>query len=345
MDNLFSEYARSSRRRLLLLALAALLVALATVRDISTGAAGLSAGDVLSAIFAPGSVSPTARAVVWSLRLPGALTAMCVGASLGLAGAVMQTILANPLASPYTLGVGAGAAFGASLAIVLDLRIAALPPEYTVPALSFAFASLVCALVAVLGRSRGGGSSAMILAGIALLFLFQALQALLQFFATEGDLQAIVFWTFGSLQKAAWPKLAVTGGILAVCLPLTLRDAWRYTALLLGDEKAESLGVNTGALKTRAFFIVSLLTASAVCFTGTIGFVGLAGPHIARALAGDDQRFYLPLSSLCGALILCAASAVSKSVVRGAIFPIGVITALTGVPFFFALVLRRRRYQ
>ena len=345
MDDFTREFARASQRKLAYLILAGLLVALAVVRDVSTGAATLSAREVIEAIVSPRSVAPTVRAVIWSLRLPSALTALAVGASLGLAGAVMQTVLGNPLASPYTLGVGAGAAFGAALAIVLDLHIAALPPEYVVPAFSFVFASLVCALVAALGRARGGGSAAMILAGIALLFLFQALQALLQFFATEGDLQAIVFWTFGSLQKASWPKLAVTGGLLAVCVPLVMRDAWRYTALRFGDEKAESLGVNTGALKTRGFFIVSLLTASAVCFTGTIGFVGLAGPHIARALAGDDQRFYLPLSSLCGALILCAASVVSKSVVRGAIFPIGVVTALTGVPFFFALALRGRRGQ
>jgi len=337
-----SSYARQSKRKCSLLLVFAALLLLAVLRDVTTGAAGLGFKQVTAAVFAPDSVSPTARAVVWSLRLPAALTAAVVGASLGLAGAVMQTILANPLASPYTLGVGAGAAFGASLAIVLDLHLASLPPEYIVPLFAFVFAGGVCLVVAMLGHSRAGSSAVMILAGIALLFLFQALQALLQFFASEGDLQAIVFWTFGSLQKAAWSKLGITAAILFAALPLVLCDAWSYTALLLGDERAESLGVRVASLKRRAFVLVSLLTAAAVCFTGTIGFVGLAGPHIARALCGDDQRFYLPLSSLCGALVLSAASTLSKSIVTGGIFPIGVITALTGVPFFFALALRGR---
>ena len=337
-----SSYARRSRRKCALLLLFAALLLIAVLRDVTTGAVPLSIGQVARTVFFPSAAAPASRAVVWTLRLPSALTAVAVGASLGLAGAVMQTILANPLASPYTLGVGAGAAFGASLAIVLDVHAAFLPPEYVVPVFAFAFAAGVCLLVALLGHSRSGGSATMILAGIALLFLFQALQALLQFFANEGDLQAIVFWTFGSLQKATWPKLAVTLGIFAAALPLVMRDAWRYTALLLGDERAESLGVRVAELKRRSFLLVSLLTAAAVCFTGTIGFVGLAGPHIARALVGDDQRFYLPLSALCGSLVLSAASTVSKSLVTGGIFPIGVITALTGVPFFFALALRGR---
>ncbi|MGN0837548.1 MAG: FecCD family ABC transporter permease [Pyramidobacter sp.] len=338
-----ASYKDFSRRRVLLLLLFSALLALTALFDMTVGAARLPVAEILKGVFHPGSVSDMTRAILWTLRFPASLTAAAVGAALGLSGAVMQTILRNPLASPYTLGVGAGAAFGASLAILCSFHVPFLPADAFVPLFSFVSAMSVCLLIYALGRVRGMSSDTMVLAGIALLFLFRALQALLQYFADEGDLQAMVFWTFGSLQKAAWPKLAFTAAVFALCFPAVMRDAWKYTALLLGDEKAESLGVKTSRLKLRGFFLVSLLSAAAVCFVGTIGFIGLAGPHIARLLAGDDQRFYLPLSSLCGALLLSAASVISKALHPGSIFPIGIITSLIGVPFFFALILRRWR--
>lgn len=341
--NGISSYKDFSRRRILLLILFTALLILTALYDMTVGAARLSISEILECVFHPSAAADMTRAILWTLRFPASLTAVVVGAALGLSGAVMQTILHNPLASPYTLGVGAGAAFGASLAILCDFRVLFLPVDSIVPLFSFAFAMSVCLLIYALGRTRGMSSDTMVLAGIALLFLFRALQALLQYFADEGDLQSMVFWTFGSLQKASWPKLGFTALILALCFPAVICDAWKYTALLLGDEKAESLGVKTAHLKLRGFFLVSLLSAAAVCFVGTIGFIGLAGPHIARLLAGDDQRFYLPLSSLCGALLLSAASVISRTLHPGSIFPVGIITSLIGVPFFFALVLRRWR--
>lgn len=319
---------------------AAVLLAVLFLRDVTAGAAGLSFAQVLRGLFAPQSVPPMTRVILWTLRLPSAVTALLTGAALGISGAVMQTILRNPLASPYTLGVGAGASFGASLGIVLNVSLPGVPAEYLVPLWAFGFAMLICVFLYLLG-SRGEGPDGLVLSGIALLFLFQSLQALLQYCADEGDLQAIVFWTFGSLQRATWPKVALTAAVCTAAIPLLMHDAWRWTALLLGDEKAESLGVSTSRLKLKGFFLVSLLSASAVCFTGTIGFIGLAGPHMARMMAGDDHRFYLPLSALCGALILSAASSASKLILPGAVFPVGILTSLTGIPFFFALILRR----
>ena len=248
----------------------------------------------------------------------------------------MQTILHNPLASPYTLGVGATAGFGASLAIVMGWGTAGTS------LLSFSFAMLICLLIYWMGRGRDVSSGSMVLSGIALLFLFQALQALLQYDASESQNQSIAFWSFGSLQKTTWAKLALAAAVCAVSIPLILRDSWQYTALRMGDEKAESLGVQVGRLKLKAFFLISLLSAVSVCFTGTIGFIGLAGPHIARALVGEDQRFYIPFSAVCGAALLSAASILSKVIRPGLIFPIGIITSLIGVPFFFLLVYQSR---
>lgn len=334
-------YRRAARRRWRVLALLALALAATLVLDTATGPALLPLAAVAGALLGlPGD--PTVGLIVWSIRLPIALMAVVVGAALGLSGVVMQTILHNPLASSYTLGVSAGAGFGAALAIVAA-GFFPWPESVGVPLLAFLFASLACAAVAGIGRMRGAGAEMLVLAGIALLFLFQSLQSLLQYLAAPEALAQIVFWLFGSLLKASWGKLGLVALALAAALPLLLRDAWALTALRLGEERAAGLGVKVAPLRLRALAIVSLLTAAAVAFVGTIGFVGLVAPHIARLLLGEDQRALLPGAALCGALLLSAASVASKVVVPGAVFPVGIVTALIGIPFFLWLILSSRR--
>ena len=175
------------------------------------------------------------------------------------------------------------------------------------------------------------------------LFLFQSLLSLLQFLASPEALQQIVFWLFGSLLRASLGKTAIVAAVFAMALPLLLRDAWQLTALKLGDERARALGVRVDQLRLRAFVVVSLLTGAAVAFVGTIGFIGLVAPHVARMLVGEDQRHMLPASAVFGALLLSMASVVSKLIMPGTVFPIGIITALIGVPFFGWLVLTTGR--
>jgi iron complex transport system permease protein len=278
------------------------------------------------------------NAIVLQLRLPIAVMAAMVGAALGLSGAVMQTILNNPLASSYTLGISAAAGFGAALAILAGTALP-VPEPYAVPVAAFVFAGLACAMVAGVGRMRGATPELLVLAGIACLFLFQSLLSLLQFLASPEALQQIVFWLFGSLMRASLGRAAIVAAVLVVMLPLLMRDAWRLTALRLGDERAAALGVRVGPLRLRCFAAVSLLTGVAVAFVGTIGFVGLVAPHIARMLVGEDQRHLLPASAAFGALLLSVASVASKIILPGTVFPIGIVTALVGVPFFAWLVL------
>lgn len=341
-DLVLAGYRRLARRRAAALGITGALIAATTLVDIATGPAMLPIGTVARTILGLMAPDPAIDAIVWTIRLPIAFMALVVGAALGLSGAVMQTVLNNPLASSYTLGISAGAGFGAALAIALG---GALPlgPAYAVPASAFAFAAVTCATVFALGRSRGMMPETMVLAGIGLLFLFQALQSLLQFLVSPETLQAIVFWLFGSLLKSTWPKVGVVAAVVAAGVPAVMADAWRLTALKLGDERAGSLGIDLPALRLRMFLAVSTLTAIAVAFVGTIGFVGLIAPHIARMLVGEDHRFLLPMSALAGSLLLSAASIASKTVSPGAVFPIGIVTALLGVPFFFVLVLRARR--
>jgi iron complex transport system permease protein len=202
-------------------------------------------------------------------------------------------------------------------------------------------------LIHVLSHRKGVTTETIVLLGIALVFTFNALQAFLQYLASEQALAAVVFWTMGSLGKATWGKLAITSVVVVLMLPLFARRAWQLTALRLGDDKARSLGINVYRLRLETLLAVSLLAAVPVAFVGTIGFIGLVGPHIARMLIGEDQRFFLPASAITGALMLSVTSVVSKSIVPGIIFPIGVITALVGVPFFFALILtsKKRSWQ
>ena len=336
-------YSRITGRKYILLFSLLGLVVLIFLVDIAVGPAWLSIGEIFSAIFTPTSVDPTTHVIVWNLRLPIALMAIVVGASLSVAGAEMQTILDNPLASPYTLGVAAAAGFGAALALVLGVGVVPYGEQFIVPINAFFFAMLTCLLIYSIARKARLSAETMVLAGIAILFLFQSSLALLEYFASEEQLQAVVFWLFGSLLKTTWLKLGISAAILLVSVPALAKDAWKLTALRLGDEKARSLGINVERLRLKVFIWVSVLTGAAVCFVGTIGFIGLAGPHMARMLVGEDQRFFLPASALAGAVLVSAASAVSKLIIPGAILPIGIVTSFIGVPFFVSLILRRRR--
>ncbi|WP_366825847.1 iron ABC transporter permease [Bosea sp. (in: a-proteobacteria)] len=328
------------RRTLVLLCGSACLLA-SLLLDVATGPALLPVRDVARSIFGTAQ-DASVDAIVWSIRLQTALVALVVGAALGLSGAMMQTILNNPLASSYTLGVSAGAGFGAALVIVLGVSLP-VPEAYAIPLMAFLFACLACAGVYGIGATRDSSPEMLLLAGIALLFLFQALLALLQFVASPEALQQIVFWLFGSLQKASWGKFWIIAAVLVACMPVLAADAWRLTALKLGDERARGLGVDVRRLRLRSFFLISALTGVAVAFVGTIGFVGLVAPHIARMLVGEDQRSFLPASALYGALLLSVASIASKTALPGAIVPIGIVTSLVGVPFFIWLIMRNRR--
>jgi len=337
------DYLSTMRRRVAVLLATLVVLGLTLVTDILVGPAFLAFGDVVGALVLPESqVDPTVHIIVHEIRLPMSSMALIVGASLGLAGALMQTILGNPLASPYTLGFSAAAGFGAAVAIITGFEIPLLP-GFSVPLAACAGGFLAAAAVYGMARLRGMTSEVMILAGIATLFLFQSLQSLVQYMAAPEVLQEIVFWLFGSLVKASYLNVGVSAGIFLVACLVLLPDVWKLTALKLGDDRARSLGVAVPELRRKVFVLVVVLTAGAVAFVGTIGFIGLVAPHIARILVGEDHRFLLPMSAFCGAFVMAGASVASKVVSPGAIIPIGIVTAIVGVPFLFALIVRSRR--
>lgn len=340
-DFVAEAYRQASARKVSVALGVLAVLLLAMILDVATGPSMLPVWDVVRAVMGQ-SRDGSVNAIVWSIRLPVALTAVAVGAALGLSGAIMQTILNNPLASSYTLGISAGAGFGAALTIVLGTALP-VPEAYAIPMNAIIFSGVACAGVYFIGGARAASAEGLVLAGIALLFLFQALTALLQMIASPEALQQVVFWLFGSLQKATWSKLGVILAVLCCCIPFVMHDIWALTAMKLGDARASALGINVQSLRLRSFVLISGLTGVAVAFVGTIGFVGLVAPHVARMLIGEDQRGFLPVSALAGAALLSLSSVLSKTLSPGAIFPIGVVTSLVGVPFFVWLVMRSRR--
>ncbi len=310
--------------------------------DIATGPSAMPMADAVRAVLFPESQDRSVSMIVWEIRMPAAIMALLVGAALGLGGAEMQTTLNNALASPFTLGMSSAAIFGAALAIVLNVSIPGVPADWVISANAFVFAFGSVLLLQSVSFARGGGAETLVLFGIALFFTFNALVAITQFLAGEQALQQLVFWTMGSLGRSSWETVKLVGAVLAVVAPFSLAASWKLTALRMGEERAHSLGVDVRRLRLGSLLRISLLTATAVAFVGTIAFVGLVGPHIARLLIGEDHRFYLPASALVGAVILSLASTASKTIVPGVIIPIGLVTALIGVPFFAMLILAQR---
>ncbi len=335
---------KSERRRLIMITTFCIILLGSFVLDIMNGPSMLDASRVIHAILQfiglPFQVDNSTQIIVTNLRLPIALMAIIVGGALGVGGAEMQTLLNNPMASPYTLGMAAAAGFGA--AITLYLGSLGINNHYAVPMGAFLCCMLSTCFLFMLASMRHISSGQLILAGIALLFLFQSLLSLVQFISSPELSQQILFWLFGSLSKATWGNLIITSVVVITGCVFLLKDSWKLTALRLGEARAKSVGVNVIQLRLKTLFIVALMTATVTSFVGIIGFVGIVAPNIAKILVGEDQRFFLPLSFLIGAVLLSSASVLSKIIVPGALFPIGIVTAIIGVPFFFWLIIAKR---
>ncbi len=336
------RYQHILRHRLLMMGALALAILGSLLLDFTMGPSGLSLSSLWQTLLDPAAADAGTRVIVWDIRLPYALMAVVVGFALGLAGAEMQTILNNPLASPFTLGVSSAAAFGAALAIVLGIGIPGIPDQWFISANAFIFALFAALMLDGITRWTRVATSGVVLFGIALVFTFNALVSMMQFIASEDTLQGLVFWTMGSLARASWDKLGILFGVFAVLLPLSMMSSWKLTALRLGEDRAVSFGIDVRRLRLTTLLRISMLSALAVAFVGPIGFIGLVAPHIARMIFGEDHRFYLPASALIGALVLSMASVASKNLVPGVIIPVGIVTSLVGVPFFLSIILRHR---
>ena len=321
-----------------------LAVAVVTLTFFVNMLAGLSAGPIegLRALFDPDSVSRSVYNIMHYYRLPESFLGLLAGAALGMAGAEMQTVLNNPLAEPYTLGISAAASFGAALTIAFGLG-SDFFGGYATIVLAFAFSMIVCLIISKVAGKRSSGPTSTILIGVAMLFLFQALVSLVQSITNKDAANSIMFWMFGSIgRNLDYLNILIMAVVVIGSAILFIMNAWKLTSLKMGDNKAGSLGIDVSKLRRNIIIGISVVTATTVSFTGTIGFVGLVGPHISRMLVGEDQRFFMPMSALCGAGMVLIASIVCKVIPFATTLPIGVVTSLVGIPFFVYLISKKR---
>jgi iron complex transport system permease protein len=341
-----NEYNRAIKRKVLLI-LSLVLILIGIIGFASNiGVIDFSLGEVYGAIldrFFPGhfEVGATVKTVVWNIRLPRICLGILAGMGLGMAGAVMQGILRNPLASPYTLGISSAAGFGAAVAITLGAGFAG--GEYLIIGNAFIGALLSSMIILAISSKKGTTSETMLLAGIAMMFLFSSSVALLQYFASDEAAKEVTFWLIGSLSYANWDKVLAVAFVIAITFPVLLWKARDLNIIIAGDDTAKSLGLDVKTIRIVLMVLASLLTASIVCFTGTIGFIGLVAPHMTRMIIGGDNRFVFPVSALIGGVLLSVADIVAITVMSPVILPIGIVTSYMGVPLFLYLIIRKRK--
>ncbi|OEJ26693.1 iron ABC transporter [Streptomyces agglomeratus] len=335
--------ARGRLRYTLLVAALAALLAAAAVAGLALGSVRIPAPQVLEIVTGAADAGPY-RTIVLDVRLPRVLLGAVVGAGLAVIGTVLQALVRNPLADPFLLGVSSGASVGAVGVIVLGIG-AGLATTVTVPLAGFAGA--LASLVLVHALARGGGAMTtgrLLLAGVAVSYILSALTSLLMVTSARADhLKEILYWTLGGLGSARWDMLALPTTVLALGTALLVTLARPLDLLLAGEEGATVLGLDTGRFRAAVFVLASLLTGVLVAFSGAIGFVGLMVPHAARMAVGAGHRRLLPVAALGGAAFLVLADLAARTVAAPQDIPVGVLTALTGGPFFLWL-LRRRAY-
>ncbi len=290
----------------------------------------------------PGAVRSRDLAVVWQLRIPRALLGAMVGASLAMAGASLQGLFGNPLADPGIVGVSQGAALGAVVAaIVLGAAGAA---GWLVPVAAFVGGARAIGLTYALARpGKGSGNATLLLVGIAMAAFCSALIGFLTYIASESELQSLVFWQMGSLARANWADVAAVVPLFALGVFALQRLATPLDMLALGERQAQHLGLDVTRTRRRLVAFSALLVGAAVAFAGSISFVGLVVPHVARLLVGPGHRWLLPLSGLLGALLIVVADTAARTLDPPAEIPLGLFSAALGAPFFLWLVLQQRR--
>lgn len=333
------------KRKFLLIMLP--LLCLIAAWSAATGCVDISPLDVFSMIhgrlFGSGEMSTQAHIIIWQLRLPRIVMGLLAGMALGASGAVMQVVLRNPLADPYMLGIASAAGFGASLAMIFGVGI--LSGSYLVVGNAFLFSLLASILIMVISGGKGATPESMVLTGLAMLFFFQALTTIVQYFGDSDAVKAAVFWSVGDLGKAGWVKIGQLTPLVFVGLVLLFSRTRDLNLMNAGDSAAQSLGVATGFTRGFSMVVSSLLVAGVVSFTGTIGFVGLVAPHGVRMVIGNDNRYLVPASALVGAVLLIVSDTLARTVLSPVILPVGAVTAFLGVPLLVFLIVRSQGGQ
>lgn len=312
-----------------------LLLLLIMALSISAGAVKIPLQEILNVLLGKGD--EVNRRIILTLRLPRVIESALVGMGLSVVGAFFQGLLRNPMADPYVLGISSGAAFGATIAIIMGLGIFGLS--------SMAFITALLTVFFVYTVSRTGSRlsmSTMLLAGIAISAFMSAIISLLMLL-NHDQFSRIVFWTMGGFGLVSWPQVIYSSPLILIGSFVMYAFSRDVNAILTGEESAEHLGVNTELVKKIILILGSLVTASCVSVGGIIGFVGLIVPHISRLIVGPDNRVLVPFSALFGASFLTFADLLARVILKPVEMPIGIITSTFGGPFFLYLLIRSKQ--
>ena len=300
---------------------------------------GISIGDP------SGLSSGSMYDIVWNIRAPRVFLAAIVGISLAMAGVIMQATVQNPLADPYILGMSSGASFGATFAIAIGATAVFTGTLANTSIAFWAFLGSFVASMAVLGLSSVGGrmtSVKLVLSGVIVASIFGAFSNLIVVLAADAEkIQTITYWMLGSFASAQWYKITIPLIALIFCGTFFITQIRTLNTMLMGDEAATTLGVNLAKKRKILVFVTSILTATAVCFCGVIGFVGLIIPHIVRGITGNNHWKLLPISCLLGGIFMVWADVLARTVLHGGELPIGIITAVCGTPVFAYIMIKR----
>jgi len=345
-------YTASIRRKGYLFLTLFLLLVVLGICAIAVGSYDLPLMKILRTLL--GLEQGPQEIVVWTIRMPRILAAVVAGCGLGLSGLGNQSLLRNPLASPFTLGISQGAAFGAAFSIVIlgaggmrdsalrtaDTNVFVIDSVYAVTLFAFLGAITATIVILLLARLRKMAPESIILAGIALSSLFTSGTILVQYFATEVEIATVVFWTFGDVARSNWREIGLLSMATSLVTVYYIVNRWNLNALSAGEDAARALGVDVDKMRLAGMFLASLVAALATAFHGVIAFLGLLAPHIARRLVGADHRLLIPYACLIGALLLLAADTVGRLMVGSGTLPVGVLTSFMGAPLFLYLLVR-----
>ena len=343
---LVSKYREYVAKKILFIIICIISAVVVFAYAASCGSSGISFIDVYKTIynhfFHPDQVDKYYDWAIFTIRLPRVCCGLVAGASLGVAGAAMQSMMKNPLADPYTTGISSGASFGATLAIGLGITVGSTGGNAGLVLTAFIMSLIPAAVIIIVSSLKNTGAGTMILAGIAVMYLFNALTTIIKLGLSDSSLSAVYNWSIGDLSGTTWNDFRVMLVFTVVGTAILWALSKKLNILITGDKNSKALGLDAHKLRIVLLLLISLMAASIVCFTGIIGFIGLVAPHIVRIFLGSDNRYLIPASAAFGAVLLMIADLISRWILAPTFLPVGVITAFIGCPLFLYLLIKSR---
>ncbi|WP_010268868.1 FecCD family ABC transporter permease [Paenibacillus senegalensis] len=348
VSSLHEQYGASTRKKGMVLVLLLAVLLLLVVYAAMAGTVKVSLRDIIWSFTGHSEADAMTSYILQQVRFPRIVMAVLTGMSLAIAGVIMQAILRNPLASPFTLGVSSGASFGAALAIVLGASLFGIEQvirsaRWLIAANAFLFGCLAVFFVYGIARLKNSSTTVLLLAGVAIGHLFSSGVSALKYFSNNEALKDLVVWLMGGFWGANWEVIKLLAPCIALVFILLMAYAWDLNVLGMGEEVAKTAGVKVRQMRLVTLLAVTFIASATIAFSGVIGFIGLVAPHISRMLIGVDHRYLLPASCLSGAILLLASDTLARTIISPVEIPVGIITSIIGAPFFIYLLVRKRR--